>query len=203
MSLTPGGPLNPVRAPKTSDFSILAWVLTSGSPLWSREFRVKGRKFSWSEKSIDFFSKTKPQIKNPLQRFEALYVGWLWSKYEAKRPSGCEDYRLWSLGSLFFLGEPYLRSIYIGILMILVITRSFVDDFRTDFGENPLVVRQVYNLRRQWSVWLHIWTRCSPGMLLENVVSDFRFLAWFSRTARPKFRKWSRANFCQDRANFT
>ena len=94
MSLTPGGPLNPVRAPKTSDFSILAWVLTSGSPLLSREFRFKARKISGSEKSIDFFSKTKPQIKNPLQRFEALYVGWLWSKYEAKRPSGYEDYRL-------------------------------------------------------------------------------------------------------------
>ncbi len=46
MSLTPGGPLNPVRVPKTSDFSILAWVLTSGSPLRSRQFRVKERKFS-------------------------------------------------------------------------------------------------------------------------------------------------------------
>ena len=63
-------------------------------------------------------------------------------------------------------------------------------------------LHQVYNLRRQWPDWLHISPEATPGMLLENVAGDFRFTPWFSRTTRWNFKKWSRAKFRPNHANF-
>ena len=137
----------------------------------------KSPKFSEFEIFAESFSKTKAPINNPLQRFEALYLGWLRTKYEAKRPSGCEDYRLSIFDPKIFRVNTYLRTIYIRVSQRNQLRN---DDFRpisVDFGEISLVARQVYNLRHQWSVWLHIWTRASPGILLGNVAGNFRFSA--------------------------
>ena len=110
------------------------------------------------------------------------------TKYEAKRPSGCWDYRVGNFSITFFsVTRKYEDSmrIYIGILLIIGHFRSVSEPILAKFWNFHRGGRQLYNLGNYWPVWIHIWRLRALGMYFKSCVADFALKASFSR-------KWGR-----------